>query len=257
MLPVLLLIAITSTSVAAAEPLRDGGTAATRAGPGAAAASRWIPGIDVSHWQGYVHWRRVATTRVRFVIAKATEGTGFVDRRYARNKRAAERHGLRFTAYHFARPGRQGGSVRRDARREADFFVETARLHARNLLPALDLERSGGLRPRALRRWTLTWLRRVEARLGAEPMVYSSPAFWARHLGNTRRVAREGHRVLWIAHYGTHRPQVPARGWDRSGWTIWQWTSRGRVDGIRGPVDRDFLRGRLGELVIREARRPR
>ena len=37
-------------------------------------------GIDVSHYQGYIDWKKVAAdNRVAFVYIKATENTGLVD----------------------------------------------------------------------------------------------------------------------------------------------------------------------------------
>jgi lysozyme len=209
-------------------------------------------GIDVSHWQGYVRWKVVRRTVVDFAIAKATEGIWMVDPWYERNRNRAMKAGIHFTAYHFANPGRG----RYDAKREADWFLDHADLRGANLIPALDLERSGGLGPRKLTRWTMQWLRRVKQRLGVKPMVYTSPGFWTGHLGNTTRIARAGYEVLWIGHWETHRPSVPARRWAGEGWTIWQWTETGRVPGVRGWVDRNIYSGpKLRWMTIREVRR--
>lgn len=208
-------------------------------------------GIDVSHWQSFIRWRHVASAGVDFAIIKATDGTWMVDDRYERNKRRAEFHGIRVTAYHFARPDRG----RYDAIREADYFLRNARLNGGNLVPALDMETSGGLGPRALRTWVLTWLRRVEEKLGVRPMVYTSPGFWSGWLSNSRGIARAGYSVLWLAHYDTNRPSTPARGWNGHGWTFWQWTECGHVRGVRGCVDRDYFIGpSLRDLTIRQIR---
>lgn len=208
-------------------------------------------GIDVSHWQGHIGWYHVRRSGVKFVIAKATEGNKSVDHTYRRNAKMARRVGIPFTAYHFARPSRVAGS----AVAQADFFLAYAKLQSGDLVPALDLERAGGLGPVALQRWVLAFLRRVEKRLGVKPMVYTSPGFWTGPMNNTRTIAKAGYRVLWVAHYGTARPSVPARRWNGSGWTIWQWTKCGHVDGIRGCVDRDALTGvRLANLTISAGR---
>ncbi|MGI8534816.1 MAG: glycoside hydrolase family 25 protein [Candidatus Limnocylindrales bacterium] len=242
-----------ASPAAASEPSSSGVGIAGAQGP--LAGVGFQSGIDVSHWQGYIDWRKVGRTTIDFAIAKATEGTYFVDGYYHRNKQRAEAAGLHFTAYHFANPSRRNGSVYVDARREADWFLQHADLEARNLVPALDLERTGGLGRDALRRWTLAWLGRVEARLDIKPMIYTSPSFWANHLGNTQAAARQGYEVLWVAHWRTHRPWVPARRWNGHGWTLWQWTDCGRVSGIRSCVDRDYFGGdSLAELTIRESR---
>ncbi|HUG47476.1 MAG TPA: glycoside hydrolase family 25 protein [Candidatus Limnocylindria bacterium] len=203
-------------------------------------------GIDVSHWQGIPRWKYAKPAGVRFVIAKATEAQGWVDSQFARNKRRADALGIPFTAYHFARPDRTTD----DALREADHFVRTAGLAGRHLLPVLDLEVTGGLGPKRLIEWTRTWLRRVEARLGVKPMIYTSPSFWLDHMNDSRWFADNGYR-LWIAHWGARQPTVPASNWGGRGWTLWQVSDCGQVRGISGCVDVDLYRGtRLAGLKI-------
>lgn len=201
-------------------------------------------GIDVSHWQGRIDWALVAGSGIRFAIIKATDGSEGVDAWYTRNRDRARRSGIRVTAYHFARPGLMGRGSRetritRDAQTEALFFTGVADLQRNDLIPALDLEQSGGLRPSELRLWTMTFLRTVKHEIGARPMVYSNAAFWARHMSDTAKVARAGFGVLWVAHWGARQPFVPARGWLGLGWTFWQWTACGRVPGIVHCVDRN------------------
>ena len=103
--------------------------------------SLWaLPGIDVSHHQGLIDWSQVAGSGQRFAFAKATEGSTFVDPNYAFNKSEAEMSGVLFGAYHFARPD----AATNDAIVEADHFVDVAQLEPGNLIPVLDIERTGG-----------------------------------------------------------------------------------------------------------------
>jgi GH25 family lysozyme M1 (1,4-beta-N-acetylmuramidase) len=205
-------------------------------------------GIDVSHWQGGINWVQVAGAGIDFAIAKATQGTSIADKYYVRNAHRARKQGIRFTAYHFAQPGRGPNS----ATRQADFFLGHAKLGSNDLVPALDIERTGGLGRTALRRWVLDWLGQVQARIGVKAIVYSNPGFWHSAMGNTSAIARAGYEVLWVAHWNTEHPSVPAQRWDGNGWTIWQWTKCGHVPGIRTCVDRDALTGtRLKDLTIR------
>ena len=220
-------------------------------------------GIDVSHWQGFIDWDRVAASGVDFAIVKATEGADVVDAWYLRNRDRARRAGILVTAYHFAHPGLTGRGERltrivRDARIEARFFLRHADLRPRDLIPALDLERSGGLRPSELRTWTMTFLHTVKAAVGASPMVYSTAFFWRTHMSDTAKVARAGFR-FWVAHWDTGTPEVPGRRWLDRGWTFWQWTDCGRVPGVSNCVDRnDYTSGRpLRSLTIRRQRADR
>ena len=101
---------------------------------------------------------------------------------------------------------------------------------------------SGGL----LRRWIRIWLVKVEKELGVRPLIYSNVSSW-NVTGNTTRFAEQGYR-LWVANFDVERPQVPAANWGGLGWSIWQYTSSGRVQGITGNVDRNHSRVPLDDL---------
>lgn len=210
-----------------------GPPAATAQPPGS------LPGIDVSHHQDAIDWAQVAASGQRFVVAKATEGQTFVDPMYATNKAGAEAVGISFTAYHFARPD----DTPNDAMLEADHFVDVAQLVPGNLIPALDIERTGGLSQAEVTQWILVWLGRVTERLGVRPMVYTSPNGWANRTGDTTAVADAGYTVLWVAHWGVSSPTLPANDWSGIGWTFWQYSSCGAVPGIEGCVDVDWYDG--------------
>ena len=91
--------------------------------------------------------------------------------------------GITFGAYHFARPDLHPF----DPVPEADHFVDTAQLAPGNILPVLDLERSGDLSPAELTDWVLGWLGRVTERTGVRPMVYTSPNGWKDRMATPRR----------------------------------------------------------------------
>src|SRR5919201_252860 len=61
-------------------------------------------GIDVSHWNGQIGWLEVGAADYDFAFAKATEGKTFTDATYPVNRSGAGAAGIRFGAYHFARP---------------------------------------------------------------------------------------------------------------------------------------------------------
>ncbi|HUG31198.1 MAG TPA: glycoside hydrolase family 25 protein [Candidatus Limnocylindria bacterium] len=193
--------------------------------------SNFKEGIDISHWQGTIDWAKVKAAGKTFAIAKATEGIGWKDDAYDRNKAGAMGQGILFGAYHFARPGSN------DPVKEADWFVDTMGQERGMLIPTLDLERTGGLGPTALTDWVKAWLQRVDQRLGVKSMIYVSPSFWRTYMDNTRWFADNGYSVLWVAHWNTTSPSVPADNWGGRSWTFWQYTSDGVVPGISGRVD--------------------
>ena len=200
----------------------------------AAEAPRSLRGVDVSRYQGRIDWYAVKDDGVAFAFIKATEGGDLTDPTFARNWRNAKRAGVVRGAYHFYRPGT-------DPARQARHFLRTVRLGPNDLPPVLDVEVHGGVGSARLRRGVRTWLRIVEEETGKRPIVYTNPGF-ARRLkgGGFRRHA------LWIAHYRRTSPRVPSE-WGR--WTFWQYTTRGRVDGIGRRVDVNRFRGTRAQFL--------
>jgi lysozyme len=223
-------------------------------------------GVDVSRFQGVIKWKQVASTRVSFAFVQASRGSGNdcavastrcgPDEFYRRNYRRARANGIRVGPYHraFTR-GAAIEEVRRDARREARVFTRTVgKLRERDLRPVLDLETPfSGLSQHALRVWTRVWLRRVENALGAKPIIYTNHSSW-QYTGDVKGFARRGH-LLWVAHWVSRRRQilVPADNWAGQGWSVWQYTSKGRVRGIQGDVDLNRMRAPFRQLDMRGA----
>jgi lysozyme len=210
-----------------------------------ALAGSKVPGIDISKYQGRIHWPAVATTPVRFVIMRATKGNRYRDGKYARNLAGATQNRLVVGAYHFAKPG----FAPWDPRAEADHFLRVARVAGGDVVPVLDIEETGGLSPGQLRVWALAWLDRVEARTGVRAMIYSGSHFWQGFMRNTSWFARRGH-PLWVAHWYVGAPRVPGQRWGGKGYSVWQWSATGKIAGIRGDVDRDWLKGPLTRGTI-------
>ena len=197
-------------------------------------------GIDVSHWQNTIDWNAVWAAGKKFTYIKASESTDYVDPLYTTNRTRARAAGLLVGAYHFAQPSTQAG----DAVAEADHYVDTAQPASGDLLPVLDLERSGGLGTTALTAWVRSYLQRIYDRTGVRAVIYCSPSFWKNYLGDTTWFAANGYKVLWVAHWTTaSQPIVPGAAWGGNNWTFWQYTSDGSVPGISGRVDLNRYNG--------------
>lgn len=204
--------------------------------PEAAAQSGFMPGIDVSHWQGSIDWAAVEDAGIRFAFTKATEGTGFVDSRLARNLSEMERFGIVRGAYHFAHPNIS-------AVNQARHFVNTVRdanggTVSGCLQLALDLEVTDGRSPATIWSWTQAFIAEIRRLTGRPGIIYTSPSFWVSRVGNP---TSNLNCPLWIAHWGASSPTVP-RAWSSVGWAFWQYTSTGSVPGISGNVDRNWFR---------------
>lgn len=192
--------------------------------------TRRLRGIDVSHHQGDISWPRVRADGIDAAILKATEATSWTDPNWHPNISQARRALPRVSAYHYARPA---SSPPRD---QAVHFLTTVDGQHRKLPLALDLEEHGGMTRRQLTSWTLGFLAELRQADDRKPLLYLSPAFYDQHLDPS--VSWSDHAHLWVAHWQVKSPRVPP-GWER--WAVWQHTSRGRVDGIDGRVDLDWI----------------
>jgi len=226
--------AVSGTSVASLY-----GADVVYAASGLFTTATYLEGIDVSHYQETIDWPAVAAAGKKFAVLQATVGSTYLDATYGRNRDGARSVSLPITAYHFAAPLSNPG----DALKQADWFLDNAGLQPGDLVPALDLERTGGLTVTALQAWVRDWLNEVTSRLGVRPMIYTSPNFWKTSMGNTTEFADAGYNVLWVAHWNTVSPSTPANNWEGAGWTIWQYSDCGSVAGISGCVDLDRYNG--------------
>ena len=184
----------------------------------------YLPGVDVSHFQGTVDWRAVAEGGVRFAFIKATDGVDDVDPRFAENWAGAKNAGILRGAYHFFRPAL-------DAQQQAAHFGRHVTKDDMALPPALDIEVTDGLAASAMQAGIRTWLATVQAAFGCTPIVYTDPSFWREHVA-----ADFSSYPLWLACYA-EKPEVPST-WPAL--TFWQHTDRGDVRGISGQVDLDY-----------------
>ena len=201
-------------------------------------------GIDVSNWQRQIDWLAAAGSGRTFVFAKATEGTTFTDVTFAVNRAGAAGVGMHVGAYHLARPtGATDAAVVASAVAQADYFVSVAQPKPGELLPVLDLEVTGNLSVARLTLWVQTWLSEVRERTGSRPIIYVSPAFWKKYMGDSPVFALAGN-PLWIAHWTQAAlPILPGASWGGAGWSVWQWSNCDHIPGVTGCVDGDRLNG--------------
>ncbi|KJE26431.1 spore coat assembly SafA domain protein [Geobacillus kaustophilus] len=181
-----------------------------------------MKGIDVSRWQGSIDWNKVKADGIEFVFVKATEGYGYVDPNFEQNVRGAYNAGLDVGAYHFAR----FESVN-DAINEAKHFVNTVKDKPLNLPLVLDLETNEhGLSYAELTKAAETFLNYVRESTQFPVMVYTNKSFLS-------KFQKPSGVLLWYARYGVAKPDVDC--------DYWQYTDKGKVNGINGYVDMNLL----------------
>ena len=129
-----------------------------------------IHGIDVSHHQGSIDWRKLSERRVEkypieFVFVKATEGTDHLDTAFEFNFEEARNHSFIRGAYHFF-------SSRTEPDLQAQNFIETVRLMPGDLPPVLHVNEAKHSARNELQRRQKVWLDIVENHYGVKPIMY-------------------------------------------------------------------------------------
>ncbi len=193
-----------------------------------AADSVSYEGLDVSHYQGDVDWSSVKAAGKVFAFAKATQGTDDVDPQFSTNWSGMKSAGIVRGAYHFFEPDV-------DATAQAEFFISNVTLEAGDLPPVIDIEVSEGVSVEGIDEDVRTWLDKVAAAYGVNPIIYSDLSFINEYLSSGFSAY-----PLWIAEYTDTAPEAPG---DWQQWTFWQYSDTGTVDGIDGDVDLDRYQG--------------
>jgi GH25 family lysozyme M1 (1,4-beta-N-acetylmuramidase) len=219
-------------------------------------------GIDISRFQKTIDWPSVAGAGVRFAFVQASRGSGAdctvkplecgADPYFAGNRTGAESVGIRVGAYHRAfASGSTIEAARADAVAESEVFLTTVgSLQSGELIPVIDVETPfTGMTATTLRTWVRVWVKRVKARLGRKPMIYTNATSWGA-TGDTKEFAKAKY-PLWVAQWGVGKPSVPAGNWAGHGYSVWQYTSSGSVAGISGHVDMDRLGTGLAKITVR------
>jgi len=197
--------------------------------------------IDVSHNNGAIDWKAVAGTGIALAFLKASEGTGFTDPLFVKNKAAAEAAGLMVVPYHFV-------DASDDPISQARFFMATAGL-AEGRPAMLDWEVSGFSADQLAQ---LGYA--VEGFTRRNPVYYYG---WAQlstpnpTLGASPLMLPEYPSATASGTYAslvTAAPRVaPGRPASRP-YDFHQYTPAGQVSGIAGPVDRSVWVGTLDSL---------
>jgi len=200
------------------------------------AASTTTNGVDVSYHNGTINWFQVKAAGYEFAFVRISDGTGFHDPQFTTNWNGAQAAGLMRGIYQFFRPTQ-------DVAAQADLVIAAVGTRQPgDLPPVIDVEADGGLAPATVAARVRTWVDRVKAATGVDPIVYTGKFFWRDEVGGPTTFANN---PLWIAQYTTLCPDLTAP-WDT--WAFWQFSESGSVPGISGGIDLDRFNGSVDEL---------
>lgn len=209
-------------------------------------ASNKMLGIDISTWQNTIDWAKVKASGVEFVMIRAGfrgYGTGKIveDDLFYTNLRGATNAGLRVGVYFFSQAINEVEAVE-----EASMVISLLQKYGiRISYPVtIDSEWSGAAGnsgradslSRAQRTAVCVAFCETVRNAGYTPMIYASKSWFENNLN----VGAFGGYKIWLAHYTSNGAASSYSG----RYEMWQYTSRGTVNGISGTVDMNY--GYLG-----------
>lgn len=188
-------------------------------------------GIDVSKWNREIDWRKVKNAGVEFAIIRAgyrgsTTGSLVVDPYFEQNIKGATEAGVLTGVYFFTQAVNEVEAVE-----EASMVIELLKKYEIQYPVFIDTEGAGGNgRADALDVETRT----AVCEAFCNTMVnegYKAGVYASRNWYNTRLEAEKLERYyIWLAEY---RSEPLYEG----SYQMWQYTSKGSIDGIEGNVD--------------------
>lgn len=176
-----------------------------------------VRGVDVSSFQGDIDWS-VLSEGLDFAYIKATEGSAHIDGCFDYNYSEAQRYGLRVGAYHFFSFD-SGGDT------QAENFIRQVSAYDKMLPPVVDVEFYGDYRsspkPAELVVPELkTLINALEAEYRVKPVIYATGSAYSKYIEENFSDCD-----IWIRDvYFT----------PEDGWTFWQYSGTGRLDGYNG-----------------------
>ena len=203
-------------------------------------------GIDVSAWQEEIDWQKVAESGVKFAIIRVAHHNGYnnvieEDKYFRQNIEGARAAGIKVGVYIFSQ-----AITEKEARQEANYVMTRIAPYTIDLPIVLDFEYEGlknGSRGRLYKAYEedhalntqkatdicLAFCDQVSEN-GYSPMVYASAWIFRDRL-NTAQI--EAVADIWLANYAQKTSYT-------GNFQYWQYSSSGRVNGIKGNVDCDF-----------------
>ncbi len=191
-------------------------------------------GIDVSKWNGDIDWDKVKAEGVEFAIIRAgyrgsVTGSIVQDPKFEENMRGATAAGIKVGVYFFTQAVNEVEAVE-----EASAVLKLVRDYSLDYPIFIDTEGAGGSgRADGLDKETRTLVCeafcRTVSNAGIRGGVYASRNWYNNNLDMNRLDAY----YIWLAEY---RSAPLYQGY----YQMWQHSSKGKVDGIKGNVDLDI-----------------
>ena len=191
-----------------------------------------VKGIDVSVWQGKsmkgvdINWQKVKNSGIKFAIIRCGYGATGIDTDFAFNASECERVGLPYGVYLYSH-----ATSTADAVKEATFTIKLLKGHKPTLPIYYDLEakQTAAKGKSTITKIANTYCKALKA-AGYKPGIYANLTWWNKYLSDSSLNSYD----KWVAQYYSKCSYTGT-------YSIWQYSSSGTVDGIKGKVDMNYL----------------
>lgn len=207
-------------------------------------------GIDVSHHQGDIDWKKVKASGIDFAMIKAggsdsSNGSLYTDVKFEENYKKAKAAGVSVGAYWFV--GKNFITIAQ-AKKEAEYFLNLLKGKYFDYPVVVDVEKTVPSNKEQATVSTITFCDALEA-AGYYAMVYASDVSGFKERLNIDRLIRFD---KWVARYSAINSMNVTKAPEYvSNYGIWQYTSKGKVDGISDKVDMDYAYQDYSEIIKR------
>ena len=194
-------------------------------------------GIDISHHQIRINWKQVDSKKYKFVIMKATEGKDFLDTDFSYNWINAQLNGFKVGAYHFF-------SMSSSGKEQAIYYISKVPNIENSLPPVIDIEISSKYLRTEVKKELKDMIEIFEKYYKKRVVLYVTYKTYDAFIKGDF-----SENPIWIS----DKKFYPSLSDDRK-WSIWQYSSRGRINGIYGFTDKNVLNNETVEEFIKHNR---
>lgn len=205
-----------------------------------------LKGIDVSKYQGKIDWQAVKDDGVSYAFIRAghrgyaAAGQIAQDPYFTANLNGAAKAGVDVGVYFFSQ-----AITAEEAIEEADFVLNAVKGHAIRYPIVFDMEeitaegaRTANLTAAQITDLTIAFCERIKA-AGYTPMIYGNVKWMMEHVELSRLTQYQ----KWFAQY-YNKPFFPYE------FQIWQYTNKGKVNGITDEVDLNLCFVNYNDLPV-------
>ena len=193
----------------------------------------YIQGIDISHYQGNINWKKINTSKIKFIIIKSTEGKNVQDNKFKRNWSESRKRNFIVGAYHRF-------TLKSSGKSQSKNFISMVPKSNNSMPPLIDIENINISKVKD-KTIFIKELKILENELhkhyGKKPIIYLNEHNYYDYIINNFN------NNLWIY---DHSNTSPITFNYQKG--LWQYTTRGKCSGINGYVDMNYFNGDLSEF---------